>query len=470
MKLRIIAGALALALSVSPALAQTNQGTSPLTGSKGGTNNAFMQFTGPATSIKTFTLPNATDTIATLGAIQTFSAAKTFNSLVLAGAVSGGGNQINNVIIGASSPLAITGTTVTANTSVTAPIYAALSALQFQSNGSTHAGHIDTSQRWIMGTNVNAGASNAAVLTISSNAANTAALPFSGAGLQIVGVDNLRNYILMNSYGVFGGVGVPNGFGAYAARGTQAAPSALSSGDTIFNFLGTGYGTTAFGGFGNTFALVAAENFTDTAQGTYWAFNTNTIGTVSSAERMKIQAGVTIGTPTGGDKGAGSINVSGAFYANGIAVSGTGTVTSVTCGTGLTGGTITGSGTCATDYATKSDQQTGTATAKTVNPAHQQDHPSAAKAWVYALNTTAIQSGYNVSSVTRTGTGAYTINFTTPFTSLPSCVVSSVDGGLAASSQIGTLATGSVSVLFRNISTSATADPVGMTVHCNGAQ
>lgn len=89
----IIAAALALALSMGVALAQSGQGSSPLTGAKGGTNNGFMQFTGPATSLKTYTLPNATDTIATLGAIQTFTAAKTFASakLLLAGSTSGAG-------------------------------------------------------------------------------------------------------------------------------------------------------------------------------------------------------------------------------------------------------------------------------------------------------------------------------------------------------------------------------------------
>jgi hypothetical protein len=94
MKFRgILAGAIALVLSSSLAVAQTGQGSSPLTGRKGGTNNAFMQFTGPATPIKTFTLPNASDTIATLGAIQTFTAAKTFASstLLLAGSSSGAG-------------------------------------------------------------------------------------------------------------------------------------------------------------------------------------------------------------------------------------------------------------------------------------------------------------------------------------------------------------------------------------------
>lgn len=94
MKLRcIIEGVFALLVSTSIAFGQTSQGSSPLTGRKGGTNNAFMQFTGPATSVKTFTLPNATDTIATLGAIQTNTAAKTFASstFLLAGSSSGAG-------------------------------------------------------------------------------------------------------------------------------------------------------------------------------------------------------------------------------------------------------------------------------------------------------------------------------------------------------------------------------------------
>lgn len=77
--LRLLA-ALASLIGSGSALAQVQPGQSPLSGSKGGTGNAFMQFTGPASSLKTYTLPNASDTIATLGAIQTFTAAKTFNA------------------------------------------------------------------------------------------------------------------------------------------------------------------------------------------------------------------------------------------------------------------------------------------------------------------------------------------------------------------------------------------------------
>jgi hypothetical protein len=91
MKLRSLAGALALALLAVPAIAQVNPGTSPLTGAKGGTNNAFMQFAGPASTMKTYTLPNASGTVDLLNAIQTFTAAKTFAdaTLLLAGSSSG---------------------------------------------------------------------------------------------------------------------------------------------------------------------------------------------------------------------------------------------------------------------------------------------------------------------------------------------------------------------------------------------
>lgn len=47
--------------------------TSPLNSAQGGTGNGFTKFTGPTTSEKTFTLPNASDTVACLGQAQTFS-------------------------------------------------------------------------------------------------------------------------------------------------------------------------------------------------------------------------------------------------------------------------------------------------------------------------------------------------------------------------------------------------------------
>ncbi|WP_247563941.1 hypothetical protein [Bradyrhizobium sp. 188] len=147
---------------------------------------------------------------------------------------------------------------------------------------------------------------------------------------------------------------------------------------------------------------------------------------------------------------------------------GAGTVTSVTAGTGLTGGAITGSGTVAVDYASKSDQQTATATAKTVNPAHQQDHDSAAKAWVlfrWTGSVIIIDTQYNVASVTRTSAGIYNVNFTTPFASgVYVCQVTTEVGGSASEGILpivlaGSKATNSVQIRFINTPPTAAVDP-----------
>lgn len=67
-------------------------------------------------------------------------------------------------------------------------------------------------------------------------------------------------------------------------------------------------------------------------------------------------------------------------------------------------------------FAVKADQTTSTSTTVPVNPAVQQFHPSAAKAWVTITGSTgAIQASYNVSGVVRNSAGDYTITFTTAF-------------------------------------------------------
>lgn len=100
------------------------------------TKQAQFELSGIATATtRTYTLPDVSDTLVTLGATQeldnktldssvgkgtwTASGTWTLPAFTLGGTVSGGGNQINNVIIGNSSPLAGSFTSLAYSTTLT---------------------------------------------------------------------------------------------------------------------------------------------------------------------------------------------------------------------------------------------------------------------------------------------------------------------------------------------------------------
>jgi hypothetical protein len=67
-------------------------------------------------------------------------------------------------------------------------------------------------------------------------------------------------------------------------------------------------------------------------------------------------------------------------------------------------------------YATKAIMQAGTDSAAVVTPARANDANGAAKAWaIFNGGTGTILDSFNVASVTKNGTGDYTVNFTTAF-------------------------------------------------------
>lgn len=69
--------------------------------------------------------------------------------------------------------------------------------------------------------------------------------------------------------------------------------------------------------------------------------------------------------------------------------------------------------------ATQAEMETATAVDRAVVPGRMQYHPGMAKAWVVfqGTGTVTILTSHNVSSVTDNGTGDYTVNFTTAFSS-----------------------------------------------------
>jgi hypothetical protein len=73
-----------------------------------------------------------------------------------------------------------------------------------------------------------------------------------------------------------------------------------------------------------------------------------------------------------------------------------------------------------TAAATQAEQETGTSTSAFVTPGRQQFHASAAKFWGYvtvSAGTPTLQTSYNVTSITDTGTGLLTVTIATDFSS-----------------------------------------------------
>jgi hypothetical protein len=74
----------------------------------------------------------------------------------------------------------------------------------------------------------------------------------------------------------------------YKFRGTLASPTATQSQDTLMIFQGAGYGTTGYVSAAQL-DFRAAENLTDTANGSDIVFRTKTIGTTTMLSRMEVR-------------------------------------------------------------------------------------------------------------------------------------------------------------------------------------
>lgn len=151
-------------------------------------------------------------------------------------------------------------------------------------------------------------------------------------------------------------------------------------------------------------------------------------------------------------------------------------VTSVATAGLASGGPITSTGTVTVTAATKTDQQTGTSSIVAVTPSQQQSHDSAAKAWVYFTGATppVILASYNVTSVTRTSAGIWTVTFTSAFASANyTCTATASTAGApyVAYEIITPTRTASVFTLVTaTISPLVAADPSTANLVCYGRQ
>ncbi len=99
-------------VGVAPAWGQvvlTTDVSGILPGANGGTGNGFFAVSGPASSLKTFTLPNVSETIATLGQAETFSALKTFSAGIVSPSLIGGTGTTSTLSLQSTSGVGAAG-------------------------------------------------------------------------------------------------------------------------------------------------------------------------------------------------------------------------------------------------------------------------------------------------------------------------------------------------------------------------
>lgn len=126
-------------------------------------------------------------------------------------------------------------------------------------------------------------------LTIVSNT-QTASPPSAGSlpagtDLFIMGANAANTRVTQDAYGT----GNYPAYTGRAARGTAATPTASQTDDTLTQYTARGYGATGFSS--NSIAridMLAAENFTDTAQGTYISLLTTATGAATPVERFRV--------------------------------------------------------------------------------------------------------------------------------------------------------------------------------------
>jgi trimeric autotransporter adhesin len=131
-------------------------------------------------------------------------------------------------------------------------------------------------------------------------------IPAATAVLDIINNSGATKAIQVTGYGS------NVGFRGREAGGTLSSPTATPSGTTLTFFSGRGYGTTGFAAAGTGVVnIIADATFTDTSMPTHIGFNVTPVGSVTSAEAMRIAptGDVLIGTTT--DSGTQKLQVNG---------------------------------------------------------------------------------------------------------------------------------------------------------------
>lgn len=146
------------------------------------------------------------------------------------------------------------------------------------------------------------------VFTVNANLSAAPPTPTTFIIGKFAGMDTGNARVNITAFGGFPALDM------YRANGTAAVPSAVLINNPIGNFSGGGYGATGYFSSKAAIVPIASENWTDTAQGTYFSIFTTNTGTTTRPEAARIQpsGGISLGAAAvGTDPGVGGLVASG---------------------------------------------------------------------------------------------------------------------------------------------------------------
>lgn len=289
--------------------------------------------TGVATALGT-NIGTAGSFVVNGGALGSPSSAGTMPAFTLGNTVSGGGNQINNVLIGTVTPLPGAFTTLTASTSVTSPIdYGGSAAgstklINGTSNGSPSSAFLNLQSAGQFTSFGNT--SPKTYLDLNENLTSSPALVVSTSLSRLQAADTLSGGLEFVSYNSTSARG--NIISGAVAAGTSASPTATGTGgitQAMYNMRGYGWTGSAWAA-GGLWLIQNAETWDGTHQGTNMDWYTTPLASTAITFSMRLQpsGGLSIGATT--DPGVGGLQVNGQSFFPNVA-SDTATVDSTAC-------------------------------------------------------------------------------------------------------------------------------------------
>ena len=168
---------------------------------------------------------------------------------------------------------------------------------------------------------------NAPVLSVAGRTGNITLTINDIIGYPFTSNTNITNINNLNALGNITTISAGNQFNGFYSKysqGTVASPTAVQSGDSLGFFSALGYGASKFIGdpsiFGSGIGIIAAENFTDTRQGTEIVFSATPIGATTPSNPVTISANtlsVNSTLATNFQPGTGALVVSGDTWLQG---------------------------------------------------------------------------------------------------------------------------------------------------------